>query len=155
LTVWDVEQPPNTVRAANPSYPILPHLSAVEPPTKTMRLVCKDMPWVITIKKSEGVVTIQDVYEAIYIQLRERILHSEWRLMGSSQRNKSTGAYAHRNERLRLSREPEDTGGIRRVDYLLGKSQFVGIKYDPKAVGDLIGDIEMPNAWLLILGERR
>ncbi|CAG8762276.1 5602_t:CDS:2, partial [Acaulospora colombiana] len=29
LTVWDVELPPTTVRAANPTYPILPHLSAV------------------------------------------------------------------------------------------------------------------------------
>jgi hypothetical protein len=31
-----------------------------------MRLVCKDMPWMITIRKREGVVTVGDVYDAIY-----------------------------------------------------------------------------------------
>jgi hypothetical protein len=120
-----------------------------------MRLVCKDMPWIITIKKSVGYVSISDVFEAIYTQMQEPIIHSEWRLMGSSQQKKVAQRFQYRNETLRSMGKEEDTRGIRRVDYCLHKAAFVGLKHDDKAVKDLVGDIDIGNAWILVLGERR
>lgn len=155
LVNWDIFQPTSTLQGLDASYPIQPNLSAVEPPVNTMRLVCKDMPWIITIKKSVGFVSIGDVYEAIYTQMQEPIIHSEWRLMGSSQQKKVTHRFRYRNDLLRAMGKEEDTRGIRRVDYCLNKTAYFGLKQDDRAVKDLVGDIDISNAWILVLGERR
>ena len=155
LVFWDIFQPTSTLQALDASFPIQPSLSAVEPAVSTMRLVCKDMPWIITIKKSVGYVSIGDVYEAIYTQMQEPIIHSEWRLMGQSQQKKVTQRFRYRNEMQKAQGKEEDSRGIRRVDYLINKTAFVGLKQDDRAVKDLVGDIDMNNAWLLVLGERK
>jgi len=155
LVYWDIFQPTSNLQGLDATYPIQVGVSAVEPPVNTMRLVCKDMPWIITIKKSAGYVSISDVFEAIYTQMQEPIIHSEWRLMGSSQQKKVTQRFRYRNELLRSAGKAEDTRGIRRVDYCLNKVAFVGLKHDDKAVKDLVGDIDISNAWILVLGERR
>ena len=109
----------------------------------------------ITIKKKDGAaVTIADVFEAVYVQLQESIIHSEWRLMGSSTQKKVTARYQIRSEQLRMQGKADEGRGIRRVDYLLNRTAFVGLKQDPKAISDLVGDIDINNAWLLIVGER-
>jgi len=155
LVSWDIYQPTSTIQAMDASFPIQASLSAVEPPVNTMRLVSKDMPWIITIKKSTGYISIGDVYEAIYTQMQEPIIHSEWRLMGSSQQKKVAQRFRQRNELLRSMGREEDTRGIRRVDYCLNKVAFVGLKQDDAAVKELVGDIDITNAWILVLGERR
>lgn len=156
LVMWDVFQPPSSIRATNPSFPIYLQVPAVDPPVNSMRLVCKDMPWIITIRKKEGqAVTVGDVFEAIYLQLQEPIIHSEWRLMGAgSLRNKVVQRFQQRVEFLKAQGKPDDSQGIRRVDYLLNRTAFVGIRQDNKAIGELVGDIDITNAWLLILSER-
>lgn len=155
LTLWDVYNHPSSVRAANASYPIYTNNSAVDPPVSSMRLVCKDMPWMITIKKKDGAfVTIGDVFDAIYTQLQESIIHSEWRLMGPSTQKKVTARFQARMEQMKSQGKGDETRGIRRVDYLLGKTAFIGLKQDPKAINDLVGDIDIHNAWLLIVSER-
>lgn len=108
----------------------------------------------ITIKKREGVVTVGDVFDAIHQQLAEPIIHSEWRLMGGSAQKKVTQRFTQRMELLKSMGEPEDTRGIRRVDFVLNRTAFVGIKQDSKTISELVGDIDIPNAWLLVLGER-
>jgi hypothetical protein len=155
LVRWDIFQPTSTLQSLDGSYPIQLNISAVEPPVTSMRLVCKDMPWIITIKKSTGYVSISDVFEAIYTQMQEPVIHSEWRLMGSSQQKKVSQRFQYRNDILRSMGKEEDTRGIRRVDYCLNKAAFVGLKHDDKAVKDLVGDIDIFNAWILVLGERR
>jgi hypothetical protein len=152
---WDIFQPTSTVQNLDASYPIQLNIPAVEPPVNAMRLVCKDMPWIITIKKSVGFVSIGDVFEAIFTQMQEPIIQSEWRLMGSSQQKKVTQRFRYRNDMLRSMGKEEDTRGIRRVDYCLNKVAFAGLKLDDKAVKDLVGDIDISNAWILVLGERR
>lgn len=122
LVFWDIFQPAATLQPLDASFPIQPSLSAVEPAVSTMRLVCKDMPWIITIKKSVGFVTIGDVYDAIYTQMQEPIIHSEWRLMGGTAQKKVTQRFRYRNEILKSQGKEEDTRGIRRVDYLLNKT---------------------------------
>jgi hypothetical protein len=89
-------------------------------------------------------------------QLQEPIVHSEWRLMGSSAQKKVSARFSQRVEILKGMGQADDglSRGIRRVDYLLNRVGFVGIKKDDRTINDLVGDIDISNAWLLVLGER-
>lgn len=163
LVVWDIHQPASTIRAASQSFPIYPSLSAVEPPVYSLRIVCKDMPWMIRIKKKEkeGFITVNDVFEAIYIQMQEQIIHSEWRLMSARTQKYVINKYNQRAAAQKAAAQyqhqhhpQEDSGGIKRVDYLLERVGFVGLKQDPEAVKEFCGDIDVQDAWLLVLSER-
>ncbi|KAG8807148.1 hypothetical protein FRC17_004620 [Serendipita sp. 399] len=155
LILWDIFQPTSSILGTNPSYPIHLNHSAVEPPVSSMRLICKDMPWMITIrKKDNSIVTIGDVFEAIYTQMQESIIHSEWRLMGPAIQKQVSARFQQRLEQLASVGQVDESRGIRRVDFLLGKTAFVGLKSDPKTIGKLVGDIDVHNAWLLVLGTR-
>lgn len=155
LVVWDIFQPTSSLRAASSQYPIYPSLSAIEPPVQSLRIVCKDMPWMIRIKKKEGFVTVSDVFEAIYIQMQEQIIHSEWRLMSSRHQKNIIQQWNQRSAAAKAAGQHDNhDGGIRRVDYLLGRTAFIGLKQDPDMVKELVGEIDVGDAWLLVLSER-
>ncbi|KAG8816573.1 hypothetical protein FRB91_005601 [Serendipita sp. 411] len=155
LILWDIFQPTSSILGTNPSYPIHLNHSAVDPPVSSMRLICKDMPWMITIrKKDNSIVTIGDVFEAIYTQMQESIIHSEWRLMGPAVQKQVSNRFQQRLEQMAAVGQVEESRGIRRVDFLLGKTAFIGLKSDPKTLSKLVGDIDIQNAWLLVLGSR-
>lgn len=90
----------------------------------------------------------------LYQQLQEPIVHSEWRLMGSSAQKKVTARFNQRVELLKAMGQADAGRGIRRVDFVLNRVGFVGIKQDEKTITDLVGDIDISNAWLLVLAER-
>jgi len=165
LVVWDIFQPTSSLLAASQSFPIYPTLSAIEPPVYSLRIVCKDMPWMIRIKKreKEGFITVGDIFEAIYLQMQEQIIHSEWRLMSPKTQKYVISKY---NQRVAAEKataqyhnqhqpKQEQVDGIKRVDYLLDRVGFVGLKQDPETVKELCGDIDVHDAWLLVLSERR
>jgi hypothetical protein len=76
--------------------------------------------------------------------------------MGSSAQKKVAARYGQRVELLKAMGQADDglSRGIRRVDYLLNRVGFVGIKQDERTISSLVGDIDISNAWLLVLGER-
>jgi hypothetical protein len=76
--------------------------------------------------------------------------------MGSSAQKKVSARFSQRIELLKAMGQADDglSRGIRRVDFVLNRVGFVGIKHDDKTITDLIGDIDISNAWLLVLGER-
>jgi hypothetical protein len=76
--------------------------------------------------------------------------------MGSSAQKKVAARFNQRLDLLKAMGQADDglSRGIRRVDFVLNRVGFVGIKQDERAITDLVGDIDISNAWLLVLGER-
>ena len=61
---------------------------ATQPPMQKMRLVCKDLPWRITVMSSSGV-TIKDILAAIYAELNQPLTEGEWWIAQEEQREKT------------------------------------------------------------------
>jgi hypothetical protein len=76
--------------------------------------------------------------------------------MGSSAQKKVAARFSQRVELLKAMGQADDglSRGIRRVDYVLNRGGFVGIKQDERTISSLVGDIDISNAWLLVLGVR-
>ncbi|KAL0573015.1 hypothetical protein V5O48_008942 [Marasmius crinis-equi] len=107
---------------------------AVTPAVSSLVLTTHRLPWSITIYPSNGYyVTVRDVLDAIYHALRKNVSHSEYH----SQRDqvRINEAYQRRYGRIRdyyASRE-EKKGGVKRVDFLCGRTRFTGLSPSKKS----------------------
>ena len=73
---------------------------------------------------------MEDVLSSIYRSLRTNITASEFNTFQSpTDRGRATRAYEQRYRRQRSVRvyEEEKRGGMKRIDFLMGHTQFLGI----------------------------
>lgn len=106
--------------------------SAVHPPLPLLTLVSPHMPWSISVSASSNgaYVTVSDVYSAIYRSLRQNILPVEYHALPSDRdKRRVSAAYETRYRRLRGSRDydHEKRAGVKRVDFLMGHTKFLGL----------------------------
>ncbi|KAF9255130.1 hypothetical protein L218DRAFT_366393 [Marasmius fiardii PR-910] len=105
--------------------------SALSPAVPSLVLTTHHLPWSITIYPSNlNYVTVRDVLEGIYRVLRKNVSHNEYGWITShKEQSRVNEAYERRYSRIRdysASRE-EKQGGVRRVDFLRGRTRFMGI----------------------------
>ncbi|KAK1217316.1 hypothetical protein PQX77_020056 [Marasmius sp. AFHP31] len=100
----------------------------VTPALSKLVLTTQYLPWSITIYPSNRYyVTVRDMLDAIYHALRKNISQQEYQSCRDKLRVNE--AYQRRYSRIRdyhASRD-EKAGGVKRVDFLCGKTRFMGI----------------------------
>ena len=107
---------------------------ATKPPLPFLTISSSYLPWVIKIDASNNLfVTVEDVLSSIYRSLRINITLSEFKAFETpTDQQRATHAYEQRYRRHRSARiyEEEKVGGMKRVDFLMGHTQFLGISND-------------------------
>ncbi|KAF8069275.1 hypothetical protein FPV67DRAFT_1116715 [Lyophyllum atratum] len=116
---------------------------ATKPPLASLTLLIPHLPWTVTVHASYGpYVTVTDVLEGIYRKLRANISSHEFNSLPSEKdRRRVTSAYEQRYRRIRGSRDYEDEKrqGVRRVDFLMGHTRFMGLSSSSSG----------PEVWIL------
>jgi hypothetical protein len=119
---------------------------ATNPPLRFITITMPYLPWTIKVHASNGsYITLEDVLEAIYQSLRTNITTSEFNSFSSeNDQRRAAGAYQQRYRRQRSTRvyEEEKRGGMRRVDFLMGRTRFLGISNSGRR----------PDEWQLNVG---
>ena len=114
----------------------LSHLSmaATHPPARVMKVVAAGLPWSIVVEPittSSPFVTVLDVLHALYTSLHKPIKQAEFDAVSQSYRDLISKAWHHR---LDKNTSPSDVKaerarGVRRMDYLLGKTCIKRLRY--------------------------
>ncbi|KAF8801662.1 hypothetical protein BYT27DRAFT_7197902 [Phlegmacium glaucopus] len=101
---------------------------ATTPPLPFLSITSIHLPWRIKVRASNGIyVTLGDVFDSIYRSLRKNITPSELNLFPHVEDQKrATRAYKERYRRLRSTsaRDEEKRGGMKRIDFLMGRTNF-------------------------------
>ncbi|TDL21427.1 hypothetical protein BD410DRAFT_789870 [Rickenella mellea] len=123
----DIRRPPRESIARSAYYDHR-DLRATGRPTRHMRIVAKEIPWVIDVRPRHGVeyVSCGDVWNALYNGLQVPLKDSEWGLAGGAVRNRRDlieEAAERRFERM-------DDVELQRVDWLVEKTIFQGLQRD-------------------------
>lgn len=150
---WEVFRPASQI--LNKMYNAA-GLPATQPYQPEMRLVSADIPWTISVKAANGqYVTVGEVYEAIFSTLQGVVTHPEYKLTEPRTRKKMADQYQKRCTQYPLEHN-EHTRGIKRVDYLLHKNIFGGLKRDDKLAEELmmLNDQKMQCTWVLTFVSR-
>jgi hypothetical protein len=106
---------------------------ASEPPLAFIHISSQHLPWSCKVHASNGrYVTVSDVLESLYRSLRVNITQSEFQTMlPDKERRRATRAYEDRYRRYRgKAYEDEKRGGMKRVDFLMGRTRFGGLSLD-------------------------
>lgn len=130
--LWDMRFSPqhSLLRATYTSIPdhVL-RAHATSPPAAFFRITCGlfgSQTWNIDIHNSRGV-TVRDVLVELYKGLRKRVEWSEWNGRSHSQQAYMADAF---HKRIKLTADPtrERSKGVRRIDWLLQNTGFVGLQ---------------------------
>jgi len=130
--LWDLKDAPQlAARIASAPHEPLPYANRIEfatsPPLPVLHITCGLFPfdWPIEVRNDNGV-NVGDVLEAIYKSLRHGIAKEDWANTSETQRKRVAEAFY---ERSRRSADPryEHSQGVRRVDWLLRHTVFVGL----------------------------
>jgi len=103
---------------------------ASTPPLRKLSIVSEYLPWTIGVSASNGsYVTFGDVLDSVHRALQKNITPTEYSSLSSHDRRRATQAYEQRYRRHRSNQayELEKRGGMKRVDFLLGKTKFWGL----------------------------
>lgn len=112
--------------------------AATSPPVSHLTIYCPHLPWTIRVEASSRHVTVNDVLVAIYHSLRRQLSPTEYALLQNGKdRDRAAQAYRDRYKRLRDGRayDAEQSGGMRRVDFLMEKTRFGGLSRGVDAHG--------------------
>jgi len=146
--IWEVFRPVAPI--LNKMYNAA-NLPATQPYQPEMRLVSAELPWTVSVKAANGqFVTVGEVYEAIFNTLQGVVTHPEYRLTETRTRKKMADQYQKRCTQYPLEHN-EHARGIKRVDYLLHRNVFGGLKRDDKLAEELmmLNDQKMQYTWVL------
>ena len=101
---------------------------------KYMTIISPHLPWSIKVHATNAhYVSLQDVLEAVYRTLRINLTQSEFASLPTEKdRRRATRAYEERYRRHRSQRsyEEEKRAGMKRVDFFMGRTRFVGLSND-------------------------
>ena len=130
---YDLMDHPSTITTHN-NYSLSTrtlHEQATTPPLSFLTISSIHLPWTIKVYASNGsYVTIEDVFDSIYRTLRTNITSAEFNMFSTqNDQRRATRAYEQRYRRLRNNKayENEKRGGMKRVDFLMGHTKFLGI----------------------------
>ncbi|EJC99224.1 uncharacterized protein FOMMEDRAFT_148768 [Fomitiporia mediterranea MF3/22] len=130
--LWDLRFPADYARLASMRDRRVPSSVAVQyatsPPVPIFRITCGIFPyreWTIEVRNSRGV-TVGDVLNALYRELRHRVSNTEWTAAPRTHQARVAETFY---TRCRRSADPryEQRAGVRRIDWLLKSTVFVGL----------------------------
>jgi hypothetical protein len=140
---YDLSLPPSSL--ANEISPEEFAEFATHPPLPTFHVTCSLLQWPITVSPSSGsrdFVTVLDVFESIYRNLRMPIHPAEYKNLPSPDATLDVNAaYYQRCGRIEDldHRQLEESKGLKRVDFLTGRNRFLGLS----------GTLKGPDIWEL------
>ncbi|KAF8172978.1 hypothetical protein K438DRAFT_1850948 [Mycena galopus ATCC 62051] len=141
---YNLSQPLHTINSQ-----ITPHFlnSATYPPLPTLTLLCRHIAWPIPVVPSQpaGFVSVLDVFTSVYTSLRLAVLPIEYdALPEGGVRQSVDNSYFMRCTRLvdEEERRIEASKGVKRVDFLAGKTCFLGLS----------GPVQADHVWELNVG---
>lgn len=134
---WDIRTSPGHARNASDGHHLpsaLRRAFATRPALPAIRITCGLFPsseWAIVVQNPSGV-TVDDVLTTLFQTMRKRISSKEWARLGERQRAMVADAF-HRRTRASSDPNYEHGQGVRRIDWLLSSTQFVGLTPSPEA----------------------
>lgn len=122
---------PSTIALSNYSPSRLRVEQATAPPLPALSITLIHFPWTINVYASNGsYVSLEDLFESIYRSLRTNITTNEFNLLPhKNDQKRATRAYEQRYRRFRSisAHDKEKRGGMKRVDFLMGRTKFHSI----------------------------
>ncbi|KIY62490.1 hypothetical protein CYLTODRAFT_174328 [Cylindrobasidium torrendii FP15055 ss-10] len=104
---------------------------ACSPPIARAIITCARISWRIEVRPSFNghYITLHDILRTIYYDLRRNVSSAEWNALDKPTMTRVAKAYDARHKRIasRTEAEAERKGGVRRVDYLMGHTNFTGL----------------------------
>ena len=102
---------------------------ATYPASPSITLITEALPWSITVTAKSAFVTVYDVLQALHSSLRLQVTKTEWASLSRASQDviaasfhKRAGGFANR-----LKREKQLGKGVRRLDFLVGRTRLFGI----------------------------
>jgi len=152
VVTYDLMEHPSTITTHN-NYSLSTRTlreHATTPPLPFLTITSIHLPWTIKVYASNGVyVTLEDIFDSIYRTLRTNITSAEFNMFSTQDdQRRATRAYEKRYRRLRNTRayEEEKRGGMKRVDFLMGHTKFLGISNSSRRSDEW----QLRVAWSLI-----
>ncbi|KDQ54310.1 hypothetical protein JAAARDRAFT_196670 [Jaapia argillacea MUCL 33604] len=115
---------------------------ATQPPLSSLHILCPPLPWPITIAPPPSspypYVTVSDVLHQIYSSLRTPVNRGEYDGLDKKMRHEVEESWRARYRRVRggdAEKEEERRKGVKRVDWLVGRTMFAGFEKTPKGLG--------------------
>ncbi|KAF7341697.1 hypothetical protein MSAN_02068100 [Mycena sanguinolenta] len=118
--------------------------SAIFPPQPALTVLCRHISWPISVSPSQptGFVSVLDVFTSVYTSLRLAVLRTEYETLPSDDARRSVdNAYFARCTLVadEEERKIEALKGVKRIDFLAGKTCFLGLS----------GPLEGAHVWEL------
>ncbi|KAJ7734127.1 hypothetical protein B0H16DRAFT_1578370 [Mycena metata] len=138
---YDFSRPLHTI---NPQLTPLFLNPATYPPLPVLTVICRHIAWPMTVAPSlpTGFVSVLDVFTSVYTSLRLAVRWAEYNALPSAEARRGVDdAYF---ARCRLVEDKDERGierlkGVKRVDFLLGRTRFAGLS----------GPLEAAHVWEL------
>ena len=134
---WDLMQNPSTITLSN-LYSLSKQLlieQATTPSLPALRvklsIISSHFPWrIINVRSANGsYVTLEDLFDSIYRSLHTNVTSKEFDSLPQDDKKRATRAYKQRYGRIRntSAQDEEKRGGMKRIDFLMGRTSFDGI----------------------------
>lgn len=129
---WDIMDHPSTISRHHQSISNrVWSEAATTPPMPFIVITVPHFAWKFNVYASNhAYVTFEDVIQTVYRSLRKNITESEFHSAASpAEQRQASRAYEQRYRRQRSTRlyEEEKRGGMKRVDFLMGRTRFGGL----------------------------
>ena len=104
---------------------------ATSPPLPSMTITCRNLPWAVRVapsgqSKQGSFVTVNDVVDTLRRAMRVIVTKAEFdQVQTVDGQRRIEDAYRRRYQKI--NNEQERSSGIRRVDFLMGRTTFAGL----------------------------
>lgn len=146
---FDVKKKPRTEILIS-TYHASRHALAIAKGVTHLRLISKAFPWTIDIV-SQGPITCEAVWDALFTGLQELIADSEWGLIVGDKKRRET---VEKAAKKRCEAEGIADKRLRRIDYLGDATFFKGLEQEDDFMKArlLPGEQGCPDTWMVKLG---
>jgi len=102
---------------------------AIHPATPSITLLTEALPWSITVTAKSSFVTLFDVLQALHSSLRLQVTKTEWASLSRASQIAISASFHKRISAFsdRIKREKQLGKGVRRLDFLVGRTRLFGI----------------------------
>jgi len=103
---------------------------ATYPASPSITLLTEALPWSITVTAKSSFVTVYDVLQALHSSLRLQVTKVEWASLSRASQDVIAASFHKRVDGFtdRLKREKQLGKGVRRLDFLVGRTRLYGIR---------------------------
>ena len=102
---------------------------ATYPASPSIILLTEALPWSITVEAKSSFVTVYDVLQALHSSLRLQVTKTEWASLSRASQDMIAAYFHKRVDGFSdlVKREKQLGRGVRRLDFLVGRTRLYGI----------------------------